>query len=416
MTIEILLCIFANKFIVMNEKIKWVSPNTITGPPAEGDKYFRRDYINEEFWREIEKGSHILFTAPRRVGKTSIMKDLAKNCPEEYICHFENIESEKTQKQFFKRLFELLVNELKPIKKYKNLFNTWFKKRGIEEISIEVALKFNSKEVNYKDELLSLLNDLQNIDQKVVLFLDEFSEVITSIKRTEGKDVAIDTLHTIRAIRQSNDFKFFTLVLAGSIGLEQVVIDLDRLKLINDLHPILIKPLNKDEARHLIRQLCRDASMKFDEEIEDYLFNKVGEYLIPYFVQQILERCDHILRRNNNTVVTTDVIDIAFEDLLKNDKNLNDWEARLKPPYLTKNSFEFCKQILTICAHRDRISIQEIYNLSAYWKQADGYMDWVKMLTRDGYIFEDNGFYSFLSPVIKIWWKRQHPEFEIKEH
>jgi len=121
------------------------------------------------------------------------------------------------------------------------------------------------------------------------------------------------------------------------------------------------------------------------------------------------------LRRKNNAILTTDDIDLAFEDLLKHDKNLKDWEARLKPPYLTKNSFEFCKQILTICAHRDRISIQEIYDLSANWKQVDSYMDWVNMLIRDGYIYEKNNFYSFLSPVIKEWWKRQHPEIEIKD-
>ena len=399
----------------MSEKINWISPNTITGPPAEGDRYLRRDYINDEFWNEINKGSHILFTAPRRVGKTSIMKDLAENCPEEIICRFQNIESEKTQKQFFKRLFEILVNELNVIKKYKKIFGTWIKRRGVDEISIEGAVKFSSKEVNYKDEIFSLLTDLQTVDQKVVLFLDEFSEVITSIKRTEGNDAAIDTLHTIRMIRQSDKFKFFTLVLAGSIGLEQVVNDLDRPKLINDLHPIRILPLNKEEARQLIKQITKNATMQFEGDIENHLFKKVGEYLIPYFIQQMLERCDHILRRKNSAVLTTDDIDLAFEDLLKHDENLKDWEARLKPPYLTKNSFEFCKQILTICAHRDRISIQEIYNLSANWKQVDAYMDWVNMLIRDGYIYEKNNFYNFLSPVIKEWWKRQHPEFEIKD-
>ncbi len=52
---------------MLEEKI-WIHPKTITGPPAEGDFFFRRDYINDEFWKEIKKGNHILFVAPRRVG------------------------------------------------------------------------------------------------------------------------------------------------------------------------------------------------------------------------------------------------------------------------------------------------------------------------------------------------------------
>ena len=59
--------------------MKWVKPKTITGPPAEGDKYLRRQYINDVFWDQIKGGEHILISAPRRVGKSSIMKDIVIN-------------------------------------------------------------------------------------------------------------------------------------------------------------------------------------------------------------------------------------------------------------------------------------------------------------------------------------------------
>ena len=413
MTIKILLCIFANKIIVMSEKIKWVSPNTITGPPAEGDKYLRRNYINDEFWREIEKGSHILFTAPRRVGKTSIMKDLARNCPEKYICHFENIESEKTQRQFFKRLFNLLVDELKTVNKAKTIIKTWFKKREIGELSAEGTIKFKLKDIDYKEELLSLLNNLQSMDQKVILFLDEFPEVIVSIKNTEGKDMAIETLHTIREIRQDDDFGNFTLVLAGSIGLDNVVNDLYRPKLINDLHRIKLPALSEEEAKQLIRQITTDATMKIDKKQENYFIFKLG-HLIPYFVQRMIEECNRILQKQNRPLLENKDIDLAFDQLLKQDENLKDWESRLKEPYLTKDKFAFCKYILTHCAHKNEIFIQEIYDVSAKWKQQDAYMELLQMLVRDGYLFEEMGRYVFLSPLLKSWWKSRHPEFELK--
>ncbi len=61
--------------------MKWVSPKTITGSPAEGKFYLRRQHINDHFWEQVAKGEHILITAPRRVGKSSIMRDLEANCP-----------------------------------------------------------------------------------------------------------------------------------------------------------------------------------------------------------------------------------------------------------------------------------------------------------------------------------------------
>jgi uncharacterized protein len=51
----------------------WISPKTIIGNVATGEYCYPRTTINKEIWRELEKGSSVLLTAPRRVGKTYIM-------------------------------------------------------------------------------------------------------------------------------------------------------------------------------------------------------------------------------------------------------------------------------------------------------------------------------------------------------
>ena len=71
--------------------MQWNKSNTITGSPAEGAKYLRRPYINNEFWDRIKSGEHILVSAPRRVGKSSIMKDLENTCPGGYISIYNDI-------------------------------------------------------------------------------------------------------------------------------------------------------------------------------------------------------------------------------------------------------------------------------------------------------------------------------------
>ncbi len=263
---------------------------------------------------------------------------------------------------------------------------------------------FTSKEVDFKAELLSVLTEMKSIDQPVVLFLDEFPEVINAIARNEGKEKAIETLHTIREIRHSENSSNFILVLAGSIGLDNVVNYLERPKLINDLHRIKLFPLSKAEAKQMIRQITSGATMKIGDAQIDYMIRRLGQ-LIPYFIQTMIEECNRILQKENRPLLANEDIDFAFANLLKEDQNLNDWESRLKEPYLSKDQYRFCKHILTFCAHKNRISVQEVYDMSGKWKQKENYMDFLQMLERDGYLFEENSVYAFVSPLLKAWWK-----------
>ncbi len=410
MTIELLLTIFANKFIVNVEDNQWIHPKTVTGPPAEGDTYLRRNYINETFWREIEKGNHILFTAPRRVGKTSVMKDLVDNPNKGFICIYKNIESDKTASQFYKRLFELIVNHIGTISKYNKLLGAWIKSIGIEEISIrDGRIKFSDKKTDYKEELLDLIKKLPELNQKVVLFLDEFPEVISAIRKKEGDDAAIDVLHTIREIRHNKSFNHIIFVLAGSIGLEHVVESLDRPKLINDLHPVKIGPLDKNEALKLIEQLTEGATMKLNDEFREALLVKL-ELLVPYFIQLMIEYCDDIAYKERRPNLEQHDIDAAFIQIVKDNRNLSDWELRLKPPYLMKEEYNFCVEVLTLIAHQSVGSIQELYDHSKLLTDPDNYMNLLKMLIRDGYLLDTmENRYRFSSPLLKSWWKNQHP-------
>lgn len=391
------------------EKGTWVHPKTITGPPAEGVSYIRRIELNDEFWREIKKGSHILFTAPRRVGKTSVMKDLVANPPDNFICIYEDVESDRTLQEFFKRLYFLVLNRLSSFEKSTKLIMKWMKSRGIEEISYEGSIKFKEKKLDYKEELLQLIKQLPELDHRIVLFLDEFPEVISAIRKKESTDNAIEVLHTIREIRLNKEFDHCKLVLAGSIGLEHVVESLDRLKLINDLHPVNIEPLTKDEAKMLIAQITKGATIQFDDEITEILLNKI-ELLVPYFIQLMVEECDNILFKKNKLKPDPEDVNIAFEEIIRKNENLNDWKDRLKLPYIEKDESSFCKKILTTISHKNVITIQEVFNEAKSLAEPDNYMNLIKMLIRDGYLTETSErSYGFSAPLLQAWWKRQHP-------
>src|SRR5207302_1748192 len=90
----------------------------------------------------------------------------------------------------------------------------WLKARSIDEISLEGSVKMGKQDIDYKEALLSLVETLGKESTMIVMLLDEFPDVLVSIKKNESNEAAVDVLHTIRSIRHENKFKNFRLVLA----------------------------------------------------------------------------------------------------------------------------------------------------------------------------------------------------------
>lgn len=389
---------------------EWKHPNTITGDAATEGRYLRREYINDNFWREVYKGNHILFVAPRRVGKTSIMKDLADNCPEGFAGIYENIEGVDSRNGFYQRLFELILQSVhySRLQQAKELIGRWTKKFSISEIS-KSGIKITARTVDYEKEIRDLIPELKAAKVHVIIFLDEFAEVIYKLKKKGCQEDAVNILHVLREMRSDRDFKHFTIVYAGSVGLEFVIKHIDRPKLINDLHPIKLDILTDDEASRLVSQLVDGVSIQLSEEIRGYLKQKIS-YLLPYYLQLMIEAIDEIAYASRTIIVTKEMIDQAFLNVLKEKKNFEDWLLRLKE-YHSEN-FKFINELLQHTAHRGSISIQEIYNKAKNCGHSEDYMDFVEELIHDGYLIEsESHIYRFISPLLQQYWLQKYPVY-----
>ncbi|MBS1660849.1 MAG: ATP-binding protein [Bacteroidetes bacterium] len=389
-------------------KKEWIHPNTVTGDAATEGRYLKREYINESFWREVRKGNHILLVAPRRVGKTSIMKDLACNCPEGFAGIYENIEGVSCKIDFYQRLFELLLQSIhrSKLKQAKELVGRWTNKFRIIEIS-KSGIKIEAQKIDYEKEIRNLIPELKEAKVHVIIFLDEFAEIIYKLKKNGCQEDAISILHMLREMRSDDDFKHFTIVYAGSVGLEFVIRNIDRPKLINDLHPIKLGVLSDAEASMLISQLTDGASIQLSDDIRVYLKQKIS-YLLPYYLQLMIEAIDDIAFETKTAVVNEKMIDLAFLNVLKEKKNFEDWLLRLKE-YHSVN-FSFINELLQHAAHRDHITVQEIYSKAEKAGHSEDYMDFIEELVHDGYLVEiENHIYCFISPLLRQYWLQKYP-------
>ncbi len=392
-------------------KANWISPKTIVGPVATGDYYFPRKEIVEEIWDELEKGNFILLAAPRRVGKTSVMRDIEANPRENYKVTFENIQAVKSEIDFYKTLYKLILNCLSTSKKASKWLSAYIKTKKITEISTS-GIKIEDKELDYLHEINTIFKDLDNNTETIVLLLDELPEVLHQLDKSGKKDEAIAILHQLRAWRQSN-LKKMQFVFAGSVGIHYVVKNIEgRTSSLNDLIPAICNPLTREEALDYIEwATSNNASIQYDNELKNYLLQKIQHYYTPYFINLMLGEIDKIARKRNNAAITEKDIDQAFLNVEKNNEHFADWKNRLKD-YMPNKDFEFVNEILTHIAHLGSISIQSIYNKAVTHGETTEYMDLINDLEQDGYLVEDpNGSqnYVFISPFLKAFWKRNNP-------
>ena len=66
---------------------------SVAGAPVVGDDLFGREQEIAHIWQMLERGTHVLMTAPRLVGKTSLMRELERDPRDGWIVAYADVEA-----------------------------------------------------------------------------------------------------------------------------------------------------------------------------------------------------------------------------------------------------------------------------------------------------------------------------------
>ncbi|MDQ7086162.1 MAG: ATP-binding protein [Sulfurovum sp.] len=221
------------------------------GQAVRKESFWERKYELEDIWDAIESGSHILISAPRRVGKTSILYKILDEPKENYIPLYVDTESADSQSEFWEKLFNALSEE-EFINKFESISKGYLeklKKLRIKKVSVLGVAFADGETVDYKEAFKRLVKDLDE-DKKIIIMIDEFAQTIENIIKYDNPQNAISLLLAHRELRQDAKIASkVTFIYAGSIGLESVVSKLGVTKHINDLNNIKVPPLSSEDAK-----------------------------------------------------------------------------------------------------------------------------------------------------------------------
>lgn len=382
------------------------------GQPATGcDRYFDRPAITKKIQRVLGGGSHILISAPRRIGKSSILKNVQEKAQEEIIIYL-SVQSASSSHDFFHAVFKKLV-------KHDEVFSglNGYKKRAssslkglisrIRGISVEGGLEIDKNEnIQYYAECQNLINELGN--KKVVLLVDEFPDAVNNMIRVD-KNAAINFLLEIRELRQISSRLGLQFVFTGSSGLANVVSQLGDNGFINDLVEIKIQPYTVDEASIFIQCLALgyqedEAGFELNDGVIHYILGKISWYL-PYYLQIIVKELFEYFE-DKEQIIDESAIDYVLAKMIEAESPyfgfFENWELRLGRVF-TQEERQVAIEILNQLA-REQLSTFEQMKVLPLSIEPKSLKRILNVLVHDGYISENQKSYGFNSFLLKQWW------------
>ncbi|MFK5986747.1 MAG: hypothetical protein QM479_15170 [Pseudomonadota bacterium] len=385
------------------------------GPPAEGEsKFFPRNKIVNKIIRTINNGENILISAPRRIGKSSILKYIKNNQQKDQIIKYMIVQSVDSSEEFFKKLFNELLNDkdiFDGIGGYWARTGSTVKKYAsrITGFSIEGSIELDPDEhIDYYHECLQLIKNIQVNDKKIIIFVDEYPDALNNILEKD-KQLAIKFLQQNRELIELFSDCNLQFVYTGSTGLKNIVKKLDRLDLVNHLKTIKISPFTKDEAKELIQRLIlgfKEENCNFDvsDKVVEYILQKIS-WRIPYYMQIIIDELFDFYEDTEKPIDET-TIEFVLSEIVKSKSNHSDyfenWKRRLKTAFQNQD-YDFAIEVLNYIAKNNTIEHSVFYDLATKNKVEDTrYI--LDVLEYDGYISEDQKKYGFNSILLKEWW------------
>jgi len=383
------------------------------GQIARKDKFFKRPDVRKQIVDNVGNGENLLISAPRRVGKTSILMDLIDTPELNTYTVFLNTEEFDNPEKFFKlALKEILKSDLingfgRFSDRVKEFFANWSNR--INEITIgEVGIGIRQREKpDFYEELVNFLTTINLEGKMILLLIDEFPFMLEHIKKKLGTDAVLHFLSQNRTLRQNPLFhEKIKFIYTGSIGVFNTIKKINGTDRINDLREIKIGALKKKDAEKFINELLQSKTgQTADKQIMDYILKKI-EWWIPFYFQFLVSEIN-LENFNMDKTLSKKMIDKAFKEMTGEKGNVyfQHFKSRLSKSFTTKHEIEFITEFLLLLKKKEKIDFSLALNLAVKFGVNDKLDDMLEILKHDGYIAESKGYYKFYSPILKTWWK-----------
>lgn len=389
---------------------------------VDGDRFFDREADIAALRQHVDDGTHTLLVAQRRMGKTSLVRELLRRLSgtPDIRAAFVDLEDARdpadaiVQISLASRRLQSMphrAGELKEavLRRFRNVQLA----AQHEEIRFQLRAEINSGTWKSKGDLL--VNDLARGTGKIVLAIDELSILVNRILKgrdgqmlPENIDAAAEFLSWLRRNAQKHRGRL-CLIVSGSVGIAPILKQAGLSAAMNVFSAYELKPWNESTASECLGELAATYRVNIPQSVREAVCRRL-RCCIPHHVQQFFDALHRHLRLAGRTNATLEDADAAYRgDMLavRGQIDMDHYEERLKM-VLGTDGYRVALELLAQAASEGPLSpvLVEMYKSKLDISQDAGAAEVpfvLDVLVQDGYFTRRGEEFRFASGLLEDW-------------
>ena len=394
---------------------------------VDGERFFDREAELDVLSERVRNGTHTLLTAQRRMGKTSLVRELLRRLKDEgrFQMVFVDLEAASTAADAVVEIAVRSRPERHAWSRIKSGFANVVHELGarIEEVSVtelSVKLRAGVDDGNWRQKGDEVLAALADHDRPAVLAIDELPILVNRMLKDEdyritpeGKRAADEFLGWLRRNGQEHRGKI-CLIVSGSVGLEPVLRQAGLSAHANIFEPLGLKPWDEPTALDCLAALAEGRGLDLPLAARREMCRRL-RCLVPHHVQRFFDSLDEDLRMAGRRNASEEDVQRVYTDEMlgvRGQADLDHYESRLKL-VLGPEGYRAALDLLTQAAVRDGVLERNaIDRFGDYFRaraaEAVPIEDVLGVLEHDGYLKKHEDGYRFVSGLLENWWRARH--------
>jgi hypothetical protein len=403
----------------MSHSVDYVNGTAVCSP-VTGDDFFDRTHELREFMGLVDRGAHVMVTAPRRIGKTSLLLEAGSRLADRFVVLFVDVQACTDETEAVLKL-AMVARAHRDVGQriydgFRNVLASALSR--LDELSVaEISAKLREGIApDWRSKADEILDRLAAIGKPIVVSFDEFPVLVSSLLCGDDHQMTRERVARARVflswmreatIRYRGTIRF---VISGSIGLEPLLTRAGISETVTTFTPLAIEAWDRHTALAFIVDRARRHNLTFTDGAADRLLHKL-QYFIPNHVAMFIRFVEADARRRDSTACSVEDIDRIYDhDVLSvhGHVDMATYEDRLKrvvAPEMLRASLE----LLTEAAVVGRLSPNAAMSiLHGHGFEGDDATDNLRFLlavfVHDGYLKAAGNDYVFVSHLLRDWW------------